>query len=74
MFNMIFTVLSRFVESYGSIVMQTSKDWFFLYRLAFIPASILVYCATFLVIMTVLAIIIFITTPLSYTVKPIYEK
>ena len=29
MFEMVVTVLSRFIQSYTSVVLQLSKDWFY---------------------------------------------
>jgi len=69
MFNMIYTVLSRFIESYSSVVIQLSKDWFILYRALFVPLSLFIYCLTFLVIATVLLIVIFVAVPISFISK-----
>ncbi len=73
MLKMLFTVISRFIGSYGSIVMQVSKDWFFLYRLVFIPVSLFIYCLTFLVILSVLLIVIFIAAPMSFLSKVVFN-
>jgi len=66
---MIYTVLSRFIESYSSVVIQLSKDWFILYRALFVPLSLFIYCLTFLVIATVLLIVIFVAVPISFISK-----
>lgn len=66
MLNMIVTVMSRFVESYFSIVLQISKDWFILYKILFIPLSLLIYFFAFFVISGVLLIVIFIARPISF--------
>ena len=73
MLKMLFTVISRFIESYGSFVIQISKDWFFLYRIIFIPVSLFFYCLTFLVILSVLLIVIFIASPISYISKAVFH-
>lgn len=74
MFEMVFTVLSRFIQSYSSVVLQLSKDWFILYKIVFIPVSFYIYCLTFLVISTVLLIVVFIAFPLSYLSKLIFKQ
>ena len=66
MLNMIFTVIGRFVESYFSIVLEVSKDWFILYKIAFIPLSLLIYFFAFFVILGVLLIVVFIARPISF--------
>ncbi len=66
MIQMIITVITRFIQSFGSIVLEMSKDWFFLYKLIFIPVSIVFYCLTFLVILSVLLTVILIAVPISY--------
>ncbi len=70
---MIYTVISRFIGSYSSIVIQISKDWFFLYRAIFIPVSFFIYCLTFLVILSILLIVIFIAAPISYLSKAVFN-
>jgi hypothetical protein len=66
MLNMVFTVMSRFIESYGSVVLEVSKDWFILYKIVFVPVSLFIYCLAFFVISGVLLIVIFITRPISF--------
>ena len=66
MLNMIITVMSRFVESYFSIVLAISKDWFILYKIFFIPISLLIYFFAFFVISGVLLIVVFIARPISF--------
>jgi hypothetical protein len=73
MINMFFTVISKFIGSYGSVVMEISKDWFILYRIVFLPVSFFIYCLTFLVILTVLLIVIFIATPISFISKAFFK-
>jgi len=73
MLKMIYTVISRFIGSYSSIVIQISKDWFFLYRAIFIPVSFFIYCLTFLVILSILLIVIFIAAPISYLSKAVFN-
>ncbi len=73
MLKMLYTVISRFIGSYGSFVAQVSKDWFFLYRVFFIPVSLFFYCLTFLVILSVLLIVIFIAAPISYLSKAVFN-
>lgn len=73
MINMFFTVISKFIGSYGSIVMEVSKDWFILYKLVFIPVSLFIYCLAFLVILSVLLIVIFIASPISFISNAIYK-
>lgn len=74
MIEMVFTVLSRFIESYSSVVLRLSKDWFILFRILFIPLSFYIYCLTFLVISAVLLIVVFIAFPLSYASKLIFSQ
>ncbi len=71
MFNMFFTVIAKFISSYGSVVMEVSKDWFILYKILFIPVSLFIYCLAFLVVLSVLLIVIVIASPLSYISKAI---
>lgn len=71
MFGMFFTVIAKFISSYGSVVMEVSKEWFILYRILFIPLSLFIYCLAFLVVLSVLLIVIFIASPLSYISKAI---
>ena len=66
MLNMVFTVLSRFIESYTTVVLEISKDWFILYKIVFIPVSLLIYFLAFFVIAGVLLIVIFIAKPISF--------
>ena len=66
MIDMVFTVLSRFIASYSSVVLEVSKDWFILYKIVFIPLSLFIYCLTFFVIAGVLLIVVFIAVPVSY--------
>ena len=66
MLNMVFTVLSRYIESYTSVVLEVSKDWFILYKIVFIPLSLLIYFFAFFVISGVLLIVIFIARPISF--------
>ena len=58
MLNMIITVMSRFVESYFSIVLELSKDWFILYKIVFIPVSLFIYFLAFFVISGILLIVV----------------
>lgn len=74
MFEMIYTVLSRFIGSYSSVVLQLSKDWMLPLKVLFIPVSLFVYCLTFLVISTVLLIVVFIAFPLSYASKIMFNQ
>lgn len=73
MLTMFFTVISKFIGSYGTIVMEISKDWFFLYRIFFIPLSLFIYCLAFLVVLSVLLIVIFIATPISFISKLFFK-
>ncbi len=73
MLKMLYTVISRFIGSYSSIVIQISKDWFFLYRAIFIPVSFFIYCLTFLVILSILLIVIFIAAPISCLSKAVFN-
>ncbi len=74
MLEMVFTVLSRFIESYRSVVLQLSKDWFILYKILFIPLSLFIYCLTFLVISTVMLIVVFIAYPMSFISKSLFNQ
>lgn len=71
---MVVTVLSRFVQSYTSVVLQLSKDWFILFKILFIPVSFYIYCLTFLVIVTVLLIVVVIAFPLSFFSKLMFKQ
>ena len=73
MINMVFTVISRFILSYSSVVLEVSKDWFILYKIVFIPVSLFIYFLTFFVIAGVLLIVVFIAVPLSYVSKLFYK-
>lgn len=66
MIEMVVTVLSRFIQSYSSMVLQISRDWFILFKIVFIPVSLYIYCLTFLVIVTVLLIVVVIAFPISF--------
>ncbi len=74
MLEMVVTVLSRFIQSYTSVVLQISKDWFILFRILFIPVSLYIYCLTFLVIITVLLIVVIIAFPLSFFSKVAFKQ
>lgn len=74
MFEMVVTVLSRFIQSYSSMVLQLSKDWFILFKIVFIPVSLYFYCLTFLVIVTVLLIVVMIAFPLSFLSKLAFKQ
>lgn len=69
MLEMVSTVLSRFIQSYTSVVLQLSKDWFFPFKILFVPLSLFIYCLTFLVIVAVLLIVVMIVFPLSFFSK-----
>lgn len=73
MINMVFTVISRFIQSYSTVVLEVSKDWFILYKIVFIPVSLFIYFLTFFVIAVVLLIVVFIAVPLSYVSKLFYK-
>jgi hypothetical protein len=73
MLNMFFTVISKFIGSYGTVAMDVSKDWFILYRILFIPLSLFIYCLAFLVVLSVLLIVIFIASPISYLSKAVFN-
>jgi len=73
MINMVFTVISRFIQSYSTVVLEISKDWFILYKIVFIPVSLFIYFLTFFVIVGVLLIVVFIAVPLSYVSKLFYK-
>lgn len=73
MITMFFTVIAKFIGSYGSVVMEVSKDWFILYRILFIPLSLFIYCLAFLVVLSVLLIVIIIASPISYTSKAVFR-
>jgi len=73
MISMFFTVISKFIGSYGSIVMEISKDWFILYRIFFIPLSLFIYCLASLVVLSVLLIVIFIATPISFISNALFK-
>jgi len=70
---MVFTVISRFIQSYSTVVLEISKDWFILYKIVFIPVSLFIYFLTFFVIVGILLIIVFIAVPLSYFSKLFYK-
>jgi hypothetical protein len=74
MIEMVVTVLSRFIQSYSSVVLQLSRNWFILFKVIFIPLSFYIYCLTFLVIVTVLLIVVLIAFPLSYFSKLLLEQ
>ncbi|HKQ31754.1 MAG TPA: hypothetical protein VJV40_01020 [Thermodesulfobacteriota bacterium] len=74
MLEMIVTVLSRFIQSYSSMVLRLSKDWFILFKIVFIPVSLYIYCLTFLVIVTVLLIVVVIAFPLSFLSKLAFRQ
>ena len=74
MIEMVVTVLSRFIQSYTSVVLQLSRDWFILFKIIFIPLSFYIYCLTFLVIVTVLLIVVLIAFPLSYLSKLVFRQ
>lgn len=74
MLEMIVTVLSRFIQSYSSMVLRLSKDWFILFKIVFIPVSLYIYCLTFLVIATVLLIVVVIAFPLSFLSKLAFRQ
>ena len=73
MLNMVFTVLSRFIESYSSVVLEISKDWFILYKIVFIPVSLIIYFFAFFVIAGVLLIVVFIALPISFISKLFFK-
>ncbi len=74
MIEMVVTVLSRFIQSYTSVVLQLSRDWFILFKIIFIPLSFYIYCLTFLVIVTVLLIVVLIAFPLSFLSNMIFRQ
>ncbi len=74
MLEMVVTVLSRFIQSYTSVVLQISKDWFILFKALFIPVSLYIYCLTFLVIIAVLLIVVIIAFPLSFFSKLAFKQ
>jgi len=74
MIEMVVTVLSRFIQSYSSMVLQLSRDWFILFKIVFIPVSLYIYCLTFLVIVTVLLIVVVIAFPLSFMSKLAFKQ
>jgi hypothetical protein len=74
MLEMVVTVLSRFIQSYSSMVLRLSKDWFILFKIVFIPVSLYIYCLTFLVIVTVLLIVVVIAFPLSFLSKLAFRQ
>ena len=74
MLEMIVTVLSRFIQSYSSMALRLSKDWFILFKIVFIPVSLYIYCLTFLVIVTVLLIVVVIAFPLSFLSKLAFRQ
>jgi hypothetical protein len=74
MLEMVVTVLSRFIQSYSSMVLRLSKDWFILFKIVFIPVSLYIYCLTFLVIVTVLLIVVMIAFPLSFLSKIAFRQ
>jgi len=74
MLEMVVTVLSRFIQSYSSMVLRLSKDWFILFKIVFIPVSLYIYCLTFLVIVTVLLIVVVIAFPLSFLSKLAFKQ
>ena len=74
MLEMVVTVLSRFIQSYSSMVLRISKDWFILFKIVFIPVSLYIYCLTFLVIVTVLLIVVVIAFPLSFLSKLAFRQ
>jgi len=74
MFEMVVTVLSRFIQSYSSMMLEISKDWFILFKIVFIPVSLYIYCLTFLVIVTVLLIVVVIAFPISFLSKLAFKQ
>jgi len=74
MLEMVVTVLSRFIQSYSSMVLRLSNDWFILFKIVFIPVSLYIYCLTFLVIVTVLLIVVVIAFPLSFLSKLAFKQ
>lgn len=74
MLEMVVMVLSRFIQSYSSMVLRLSKDWFILFKIVFIPVSLYIYCLTFLVIVTVLLIVVVIAFPLSFLSKLAFRQ
>jgi len=74
MFEMVVTVLSRFIQSYSSMMLQISKDWFILFKIVFIPFSLYIYFLTFLVIVTVLLIVVVIAFPISFLSKLAFKQ
>ena len=74
MIEMVVTVLSRFIQSYSSMVLQLSRDWFILFKILFIPVSLYIYCLTFLVIVTVLLIVVVIAFPISFISKLVFKQ
>ena len=73
MLNMVYTVISRFIESYFTIVLDISKDWFILYKLVFIPVSLFIYFLAFFVIFGVMLIVVFIARPISF-ISTLFNK
>lgn len=74
MIEMVVTVLSRFIQSYSSMVLQLSRGWFILFKILFIPVSLYIYCLTFLVIVTVLLIVVVIAFPISFISKLAFKQ
>lgn len=74
MIDMIYTVLSRFIKSYTSVVLQLARHWPLPFRVLFVPLSFYFYCLTFLVVSTVMLIVIFIACPLSYASKVLFNQ
>ncbi len=69
MTKMIIGVFDRLFESYKVIVIQSSNGWAIPFRALLVPISLFCYALTFLVILAILLLVIFIAVPISMISK-----
>jgi len=63
---MVIAIINRVIESFKISVIQFSNDWFILFRILFIVASLIVYGFSIIIILVLALFVIFIVTPMSY--------
>jgi len=63
---MVITIFDRVIESFKISVIQFSDDWFVLFRILFIVASLIVYCFSIIIILVLVLFVIFIVSPISF--------
>ncbi len=63
---MVIAIINRVIESFKISVIQFSNDWFILFRILFIVASLIVYGFSIIIILVLALFVIFIVTPISY--------